>query len=66
MNEVMNKYEIWKESILIFLDNAYAYGKNPEELLAEVKEVVSETELGDMSYTIEMIVDEWKIDRGIA
>jgi hypothetical protein len=65
MKQVMSKFEIWKESVLIFFDNAYAFGKSPEEILAEVKDIVTETELGDMGYTLEQLMTEWKADRGI-
>lgn len=66
MKQVMDKYEIWKESVLIFFDNAYAYGKSPEDILAEVKDIVTETELGDMGFTLEQLMAEWKADMGIA
>ena len=65
MKEIMSKFEIWKESVLIFFDNAYAFGKSPEEILAEVKDIVTDTELGDMGYTLEQLMAEWKDDRGV-
>jgi len=65
MKQVMNKFEIWKESVLIFFDNAYAFGKSPEDILAEVKDIVSETELGDMGCTLEQLIAEWKADKGL-
>jgi len=66
MKQVMDTYEIWKESVLIFFDNAYVYGKSPEDILAEVKDIVTETELGDMGFTLEQLMAEWKADMGIA
>lgn len=66
MENVMTASNIWKESVLIYFDNAFSRGMNPEEILADVKKLVSETELGEMNFTLESVMQEWKEDRGIA
>lgn len=66
MENVITASDIWKESVLIYFDNAFSGGMNPEEILADVKKLVSETELGEMNFTLESVMLEWKEDRGIA
>ena len=65
MNEVMTEAEVWKESVLIYLDNGYSRGETVEDMVAEIKSIVKDTELGAMDWTIDQIVAEWKADRGI-
>lgn len=62
---MMKEAEIWKESILIYLDNGYSRGEHVEEVVAEIKNIVKETDLGAMDFSIDRIVAEWKADRGI-
>lgn len=63
---MMKEAEIWKESILIYLDNGYSRGECIEEVVAEIKNIVKDTDLGAMDFSIDRIVAEWKADRGIA
>lgn len=63
---MMKEAEIWKESILIYLDNGYSRGEYVEEVVAEIKNIVKDTDLGAMDFSIDRIVAEWKADRGIA
>lgn len=63
---MMKEAEIWKESILIYLDNGYSRGEHVEEVVAEIKNIVKDTNLGAMDFSIDRIVTEWKADRGIA
>ncbi len=65
MNEVMTVAEVWKESVLIYLDNGYSRGEKVEDIVAEIKAIVKDTELGAMDYSIDKIVAEWNADRGI-
>lgn len=65
MQQVLTDAEIWKESILIYFDNAFSAGKSLDETLSEVKQIVHGTDLGNMNYTIESIMTEWKMDRGM-
>lgn len=62
---MMKEAEIWKESILIYLDNGYSRGEHVEEVVAEIKNIVKDTDLGAMDFSIDRIVAEWKADRGI-
>ena len=66
MNEVMTEAEVWKESVLIYLDNGYSRGEKVEDMVAEIKAIVKDTELGAMDYSIDQTVAEWKADWGIA
>ena len=66
MNEVMTEAEVWKESVLIYLDNGYSRGEKVNDIVAEIKAVVKDTELGAQNWSIDKIVAEWKADRGIA
>lgn len=66
MNDIMTEAEVWKESILIYLDNGYSRGEPIEDVVAEIKNIVKDTELGAMDFSIDQIVAEWKADRGIA
>lgn len=63
---MMKEAEIWKESILIYLDNGYSRGEHVEDVVAEIKNIVKDTDLGAMDFSIDRIVAEWKADRGIA
>ena len=65
MDNVMSKSDLWKESVLIYFDNAYAAGMTPVAILSDVKQIVSGTELGEMNFTLESVMQEWKEDRGI-
>ena len=65
MNEVMTEAAVWKESILIYLDNGYSRGEKVEDIVAEIKSIVKDTKLGAMDYSIDQIVAEWKADRGL-
>ena len=65
MNEIMTEAAVWKESILIYLDNGYSRGETVEDIVAEIKTIVQDTELGAMDYSIDQIVAEWKADRGL-
>lgn len=65
MNEVMTEAEVWKESVLIYLDNGYSRGERVDTIVAEIRAIVKDTELGAMDYSIDQIVAEWKEDRGI-
>ena len=65
MNEVMTEAAVWKESILIYLDNGYSRGESVDAIVAEIKTIVQDTELGAMDYSIDQIVAEWKADRGL-
>ena len=62
---MMKEAEIWKESILIYLDNGYSRGEHVEDVVAEIKNIVKDTDLGAMDFSIDRIVAEWKADRGI-
>lgn len=66
MNKVMSASDLWKESVLIYFDNAYNMGMIPTAILSDVKRLVSETELGEMNFTLDEVMTEWKMDRGIA
>ena len=66
MNEVMTEAAVWKESILIYLDNGYSRGESVDAIVAEIKSIVKYTKFGAMDYSIDQIVAEWKADRGIA
>jgi len=61
----MTEAEVWKESILIYLDNGYSRGENVNDVVAEIKNIVKNTDLGSMDFSIDRIVAEWKADRGI-
>ena len=50
---------------LIYLDNGYSRGETVEDMVAEIKSIVKDTELGAMDWTIDQIVAEWKADRGL-
>lgn len=63
---MMTEAELWKESILIYLDNGYSRGENIEDVVVEIKNIVKGTDLGNMDFSIDRIVAEWKDDRGIA
>ena len=65
MNEVMTEAEVWKEAILIYLDNGYSRGETVEDMVAAIKAIVKDTELGAMDYSIDQIVAEWEEDRGL-
>ena len=65
MNEVMTEAEVWKESILIYLDNGYSRGEKVEDVVAEIKSIIKDTDLGAMDYSVDQIVAEWKADRGL-
>lgn len=65
MNNVMSASDLWKESVLIYFDNAYNMGMTPAAILSDVKQLVSETELGEMNFTLDELMKEWKEDRGI-
>ena len=65
MNEVMTEAAVWKESILIYLDNGYSRGETVEDMVAEIKAIVQDTELGAMDYSIDQIAAEWNADRGL-
>ena len=65
MNEVMTEAAVWKESVLIYLDNGYSRGESVDAIVAEIKTIVQDTELGAMNYSIDQIVTEWKADRGL-
>ena len=65
MNEIMTEAAVWKESILIYLDNGYSRGESVDAIVAEIKTIVQDTELGAMDYSIDQIVAEWKADRGL-
>ena len=45
---MMKEAEIWKESILIYLDNGYSRGEHVEDVVAEIKNIVKDTELKKM------------------
>jgi len=66
MTALGTEAEMWKEAILIYFDNAYSNGIAPDAILIEVKDIVSTTELGEMNFTLESIMAEWKADRRIA
>lgn len=61
----MKEYNVWVEAVMIYLDNAYAAGASIEETIDEIKQQVSSTELGNMDWSIDRIVAEWKTDREI-
>ena len=63
---MMTEAELWKESILIYLDNGYSRGENIEDVVVEIKNIVKGTDLGNMDFSIDRIVAEWKDDRRIA
>lgn len=65
MNEVMSEAATWKEAILIYLDNAYSRGELLSAVVPEIKATVAGTELESMDWSVDLIVDEWKADRGI-
>lgn len=65
MNEITTEAEVWKEAIMIYMDNSYSRGETVDNITTDIKTIINATELGDVSFSIDQIVQEWKSDRGL-
>lgn len=55
----------FEERVLMCFDDGYSSGLTPEFMLADVKREVADSELGVMDFTLDNIMKQWKVDRGL-
>ena len=65
MNEIMDATKAWETAVWMCFDNGYSSGLEPDYMLAEIKKEVAGTELGSMDFSLDILMDKWKEDRGL-
>lgn len=65
MNKIMGAAKAWETAVWMCFDNGYSAGLEPDYMLAEIKKEVAGTELGSMDFSLDILMDKWKEDRGL-
>jgi hypothetical protein len=63
--EVFKASKEFEERVLMCFDDGYASGFTPEYMAEDLKKEVAASELGEMDYSIDCIMKQWKEDRGL-